>query len=427
MGTNEATKEIELTRRPLLETKWCQALIGMMLDFRLERDELTVELAAAKAEKIEIHIDHSEGTDYTGVVEGVRCPDGVFQVTDIKTHPTPPPAEGDTFAEDLARRFHNVYENCAPRFGYETKDETKEFDPTSSNGKLMIHVCGVVGRALVDGLTARVAELEGKINEKYWEGIRADNLKLNTTIDDLRQQLGTEKLHHRATTEDWDNQRDAVIAAERERDAAKLNAKASAATAEVLARDVRGLKKKLTATTADTAIVDRLEQSQDVTYMPGINGTINFIEWSFIDPSNDKIRTLREAATAAGEQWTDSDKEAVNVLVDVGLVKPAPTAGEQADATASEECFVCGEPLEHIDGSNWKCNNEHCGNSPSSAPQPATVEERIEAAECGLEFYDIGNRDLSWSFEGDDSTHRTVLEALAAIEQIQADATGGAS
>lgn len=41
----------------------------------------------------------------------------------------------------LARRFHEFYEQSAPAFGYETKKETKEFDPESSNGRLMAWVC----------------------------------------------------------------------------------------------------------------------------------------------------------------------------------------------------------------------------------------------------------------------------------------------
>ena len=40
-----------------------------------------------------------------------------------------------------AREFHNLYEETAPMFGYETRKETKEFDPKSSNGRLMAYVC----------------------------------------------------------------------------------------------------------------------------------------------------------------------------------------------------------------------------------------------------------------------------------------------
>lgn len=41
----------------------------------------------------------------------------------------------------LALRFHEAYERLAPQFGYETREDTKKFDPESKNGKLMIAVC----------------------------------------------------------------------------------------------------------------------------------------------------------------------------------------------------------------------------------------------------------------------------------------------
>jgi len=41
----------------------------------------------------------------------------------------------------LALRFHEIYEKEAPNFGYTTREDTKEFDPKSNNGKLMIEVC----------------------------------------------------------------------------------------------------------------------------------------------------------------------------------------------------------------------------------------------------------------------------------------------
>lgn len=50
------------------------------------------------------------------------------------------PDEPDTLVEQLARRFHEAYERLAPTYGYETRDETRHFDPESPNGKLMIAV-----------------------------------------------------------------------------------------------------------------------------------------------------------------------------------------------------------------------------------------------------------------------------------------------
>lgn len=46
--------------------------------------------------------------------------------------------------EGLARQFHEVYERLAPKFGYETREDTKQFDPLSNNGRLMMAVCAEI-------------------------------------------------------------------------------------------------------------------------------------------------------------------------------------------------------------------------------------------------------------------------------------------
>lgn len=45
----------------------------------------------------------------------------------------------------LAIKFHDTYERLAPSFGYETRKETKIFDPFTPNGQLMLAVCQEVG------------------------------------------------------------------------------------------------------------------------------------------------------------------------------------------------------------------------------------------------------------------------------------------
>ena len=42
--------------------------------------------------------------------------------------------------EERARQFHELYEKAAPTFGYETRGDTKIFDPESFNGRLMVYV-----------------------------------------------------------------------------------------------------------------------------------------------------------------------------------------------------------------------------------------------------------------------------------------------
>lgn len=54
-------------------------------------------------------------------------------------------------SEELAQKFHNFYEKFAPYYGYETRPDTKTFDPNSSNGRLMIRVCHEIERQILDG------------------------------------------------------------------------------------------------------------------------------------------------------------------------------------------------------------------------------------------------------------------------------------
>ena len=55
----------------------------------------------------------------------------------------------DDDALKLAKLFHTTYERLAPEFGYETRTDTKVFDPLSANGQLMLAVCSEIYCALV--------------------------------------------------------------------------------------------------------------------------------------------------------------------------------------------------------------------------------------------------------------------------------------
>lgn len=46
--------------------------------------------------------------------------------------------------EQWTREFHDLYEQLAPHFGYETRTETRQFDPASANGQLMMRVVGAI-------------------------------------------------------------------------------------------------------------------------------------------------------------------------------------------------------------------------------------------------------------------------------------------
>ena len=63
-------------------------------------------------------------------------------------------------SEKLARQFHEIYERLAPDFGYETRKDTREFDPNSQNGRLMIAVTDEIEIAALKRAEAAEEALE---------------------------------------------------------------------------------------------------------------------------------------------------------------------------------------------------------------------------------------------------------------------------
>lgn len=77
--------------------------------------------------------------------------------------------------EKWARRFHESYERLAPDYGYETRTETREFNPQSANGKLMRAVVSDVLHDFYDehcrdydAYDARLAEAERDAKRYRW-------------------------------------------------------------------------------------------------------------------------------------------------------------------------------------------------------------------------------------------------------------------
>lgn len=92
---------------------------------------------------------------------------------------------------ELAKKFHDTYERLAPQFGYETRGDTKRFDPETPNGRLMIAVCSEVlseygteiERELVEALKA-VLPLAWRDHRHSEEQLLLENTeRLVTKID----------------------------------------------------------------------------------------------------------------------------------------------------------------------------------------------------------------------------------------------------
>jgi len=75
---------------------------------------------------------------------------------------------------ELAVLFHNTYEKLAPSFGYETREDTKIFDHTTPNGKLMMAVCKEI-------IKWQQEQDKNKYSEEEVENILIEYVKTNPT------------------------------------------------------------------------------------------------------------------------------------------------------------------------------------------------------------------------------------------------------
>ena len=93
---------------------------------------------------------------------------------------------------ELARLFHDTYERLAPDFGYETREDTKQFDPFSNNGRLMIEVCRIVtDKSYTLGIMKGVELVEGEL-PKYPPNSDREELvleQIKSIINKLKQEL----------------------------------------------------------------------------------------------------------------------------------------------------------------------------------------------------------------------------------------------
>lgn len=74
----------------------------------------------------------------------------------------------------LARFMHSEYERLAPNFGYETRKDTKDFDPTTPNGKLVtavmaeliVHLDPYIESIITSDRLALLERLDAEIDEQ---------------------------------------------------------------------------------------------------------------------------------------------------------------------------------------------------------------------------------------------------------------------
>lgn len=99
------------------------------------------EQIAAQSERL-VALSETAFKDAAPQVPEVRKAPGNPIVSSPAAAAPPDDKKGDGYeAELLARRFHELYERLAPRFGYVTRDDTRNFDLDTANAKLMTAVC----------------------------------------------------------------------------------------------------------------------------------------------------------------------------------------------------------------------------------------------------------------------------------------------
>lgn len=96
------------------------------------------------------YVEKGDGQVYSVDDYGVHHPGCQL----VRNAPAPPEEAiemtSDHAAEQIARLFHDTYERLAPEYGYKTRPDTKQFDPETPNGRLMVAVARVVIDHLFD-------------------------------------------------------------------------------------------------------------------------------------------------------------------------------------------------------------------------------------------------------------------------------------
>lgn len=96
---------------------------------------------------------------------------------------------------ELAHFFHETYERLAPDFGYETRQDTREFSPSSRNGQLMAAVCTEVLNLLGPSVEteAPLAAGEGGIHDSTRKEQQGLDVAVSVIVDILRIRGRTER------------------------------------------------------------------------------------------------------------------------------------------------------------------------------------------------------------------------------------------
>ena len=87
----------------------------------------------------------------------------------------------------LTEKFHETYERLAYQFNYSTREDTREFDPESTNGRLMLAVVEeVIGPVLTERDKLK-AELADTVPRTRYDACNQDWLDSKRELEHVRE------------------------------------------------------------------------------------------------------------------------------------------------------------------------------------------------------------------------------------------------
>lgn len=308
-------------------------------------------------------------------------------------------------AERLAREFHKIYEELAPSYGYETKVDTRNFDPSTPNGRLMISTC----QKLIEQWQSQQAQGEAAVNPEpwkdgwteWWEGSDGwTHVKTNV----LNRRLRSHPSAPAAVPDEAFN----IIEGIR----AELTWPGwrpgwlSTRSRDWVVYRISELLSMLTASPAPTKQTKPQEQGKVAGEIAEING-VPIVYWDKSLPVGTKFYTTPPAPAAVPEGWHISRTEGGNIIVQKSHVAGF-VASEQSGGIAESTLYyladdllaaspaVQGEPVGKVmtvggypDESEhtveWLCKHKDLkdGDLLYTAPQPAPeFDKKLFDSEC---------------------------------------------
>jgi hypothetical protein len=105
--------------------------------------------------------------------------------------------------EKLASLFHDTYEALAPVFGYETREDTRNFDLESKNGKLMVAVCKfIIQTEMKKELALNTKQTEDRIVREIEDYVLMKTEGSNASLLE-RGSIGSFAEHHHAIIQSY--------------------------------------------------------------------------------------------------------------------------------------------------------------------------------------------------------------------------------